>query len=317
MADHRTEDIRLCRLPSGTAVRTTLHRYVGSSNGPTVYVQAAQHGREITGCEILRRIHDVLEPAAIAGEVRTVPVASPITFDHRKKTAPEALGLGNPNMNSVWPGETDGTLHQQAAARLWDRARDADVAIDLHSISPVVLPHVRLEDDEETRELARAFGTELHFLTSSADTDASDNSGVTFRTAAHRHGIPCLTPELGYSRQLVEHGVEVGVTGVCNVLRTAGVLSGAVVPNGEALLVDDHLVADVAQQAGLFVPERAYDLGDTVDPETRLGTIYDPKTFEQLQQIETPKGGVVWYIGREAVVSEGDGVVGIAVPADG
>ena len=47
--NHTTERVTLARLPSGVEIETTVHVYDGAADGPTVYVQAAQHGREING----------------------------------------------------------------------------------------------------------------------------------------------------------------------------------------------------------------------------------------------------------------------------
>ena len=56
--DHTTERVTLARLPPDVEIETTVHVYDGESDGPAVYVQAAQHGREINGTETLRRVHD-------------------------------------------------------------------------------------------------------------------------------------------------------------------------------------------------------------------------------------------------------------------
>ena len=45
---HTTTERTLGRLPSGADVAVTVHRYEGG-DGPTVYVQAAQHGIELNG----------------------------------------------------------------------------------------------------------------------------------------------------------------------------------------------------------------------------------------------------------------------------
>jgi predicted deacylase len=81
MSGHTVERITLARLPSGIEVTTTVHTYAGSDSGPTLYVQAAQHGREINGTEVLRRLHERLDSAALSGTLITIPVADPLTFD--------------------------------------------------------------------------------------------------------------------------------------------------------------------------------------------------------------------------------------------
>ncbi len=51
-ATHTATERRLARLPSGSDFPFTVHRYEGSL-GPTVYVQAAQHGIELNGIAAL------------------------------------------------------------------------------------------------------------------------------------------------------------------------------------------------------------------------------------------------------------------------
>ena len=72
---HTATERTLGRLPSGADVAVTVHRYEGG-DGPTVYVQAAQHGIELNGPATLRRLHEALLDAELAGTVLTVPLAN-------------------------------------------------------------------------------------------------------------------------------------------------------------------------------------------------------------------------------------------------
>ncbi|MFC6725356.1 succinylglutamate desuccinylase/aspartoacylase family protein, partial [Halobium palmae] len=154
---HTAERITLARLPSGVEVETTVHVYEGSREGPTLYVQAAQHGREVNGTEVLRRLHGRIDHDALAGRLVTVPVADPLTFDRVSYTTPEILDSVNSNMNRCWPGDAEGTLHERMAARLWEYAGNADALVDLHTGSPEMLTHtVFLEGDGESAALAHA-----------------------------------------------------------------------------------------------------------------------------------------------------------------
>ena len=141
MVEYRRDRLTLARLPSGVAVETTVHVY--GEGDPVVYAQAAQHGREINGSSVLRRLHDELvdrdEP--LSGTLVAVPVADPLTFDHVSYTTPEAFDATNGNMNRCWPGDPDGTLHERMAAALWDYAGEADYIVDLHTGSPEMLTH--------------------------------------------------------------------------------------------------------------------------------------------------------------------------------
>jgi predicted deacylase len=321
---HTAERITLARLPSGVPLVTTVHRYHGSEGpdaGPTVYVQAAQHGREINGTEVLRRLHDRLRDAELAGTVVTVPVADPLTFDRKSYTTPEVLDSVNANMNRVWPGDPDGTLHERMAATLWAYAERADAVVDLHTGSPDMLTHtVYQRDDARCRELAEAFGTDL-LLAEAAGEDADPewadrDFGGKFRVAAREAGIPAITPELAHSKQLVEPAIETGVQGLENVLRHLGIREGDPETPAEYQRVRNHLGRATADASGLFRPDPDLELGAQVSAGERLGAVTDPTTFETLAPVRAEESGVVYSVTREATVCAGDTLVGVALPLE-
>ena len=315
---HAAERVTLAQLPSGVEIATTVHRYRGADDGPTVYVQAAQHGREINGTEVLRRLHDRLDVDALAGTVIAVPVANPLTFDRVSYTAPESLDSVNPNMTRVWPGDANGTLHQRMAARLWGYAVEADAIVDLHTGSPDMLPHVvYAQGDESARDLAAAFGTQL-LLTEPAGDDAPDEwrqrgFDGKLRVAAAREGITAITPELAHNKQLVEPAIETGVVGVLNVLRRLGALPGDPVDNGTPRRARNHLGSVDASVSGLFRVTADYEVGDRVTDGATIGTVYDPTTYESLQTVRAGHDGILYALTREATVRSGDRLAGIAL----
>ncbi|WP_435154950.1 succinylglutamate desuccinylase/aspartoacylase family protein [Haladaptatus sp. DFWS20] len=321
MVGHSTERVTLARLPSGVELETTIHTYEGDEDGPTLYVQAAQHGREVNGSEVLRRFHEEIDPAELAGKIVAVPVADPLTFDRVSYTTPEQLDSINPNMNRVWPGDEEGTLHERMAATLWEYATDADAIVDLHTGSPNMLTHVVfMEGDEESRDLAEAFGTDL-LLSEEAGDDADvewseRDFGGKFRVAATRAGIPSITPELAHNKEVVENAVETGLTGLLNVCRELDILRPSPADNGDWTLARNHLGRVDATDSGLFVVESNHELGDRVDAGERIGTLYDPATYEVLQEVETDRAGVLYALTREATVCGGGKLLSVALLRD-
>ena len=317
---HTSERLTLARLPSGVPIETTLHRYEGVRDGPVLYVQAAQHGREVNGAETLRRLHGWLDPDELAGTLLVVPVADPLTFDRVSYTAPEALDSVNPNMNRIWPGDADGTLHERMAATLWERAGagSADAIVDLHTGSPDMLTHVVFrEGDEEARELAEAFGTDL-LLAEQADEDADEewskrNFGGKLRVAASREGIPSITPELAHNKQLVESAIEAGIEGLINVLRGLGMLGGTPEAPGERVLARNHLGRVTAADSGLFRPNPELTVGDRIAAGTPFGTVYDPTTYEVLQEAVADRDGILYALTKEATVTGGEKLANVAL----
>ncbi len=318
---HTAERITMARLPSGVPIQTTVHTYEGDEDGPTLYVQAAQHGREINGTEVLRRFHERLDHDDLAGRVVAVPVADPLTFDRVSYTTPEALDSVNANMNRVWPGDAEGTLHQRMAARLWEYATEADAVVDLHTGSPDMFTHtVFLHGDELSHDLARAFGSEL-LLGERADEDAEAewsqrNFDGKFRVAATREGIPAITPELSHNKQLVEEAIEDGVRGVFNVLIELDMLDGEPDLPDRQLLARNHLGRVSATDSGIFRPAEDVELGAEIAEGDFIGTVYDPTTYEELQAAESIRDGVVYSITREATVRSGQTLVGVALPRE-
>ncbi|WP_323675429.1 succinylglutamate desuccinylase/aspartoacylase family protein [Halorubellus sp. PRR65] len=316
-ARHRREDVTLARLPSGVRVSTTVHVYEGPESGPTVYVQAAQHGREVNGTEVLRRVHEKIPLSDLAGRVVAVPVANPVTFDRVGYTAPASLDSVNANMNRVWPGDAEGSLHERMAAALWEYVADADAVVDLHTGSPDLLTHVVYpNDDADARALAEAFGTDL-LLAERRGEDAPDewhrrDFDGKLRVAAAREGIPAVTPELAHCRELVEPAVEEGVRGVLNVCRHVGVLDGQPITT-DPVVARNHLGRVDATDSGLFRPNPALELGERVDAGEDVGTVYDPSTYEVLHRATFDRDGLLYAITREATVKAGDRLASVAI----
>jgi predicted deacylase len=335
---HDARDLVLARLPSGVPVRTTVHAYgegrlvdgddgpeldVPSDGGPVVYAQAAQHGREVNGTAVLRRLHERLTGAgedalgpALAGTLVAVPVADPLTFDRVSYTTPESLDAVHSNMNRCWPGDADGTLHERMAARLWRFASAADAVVDLHTGSPAMLTHaVYMRDDAACRGLAEAFGTDLLLAEAAGDEADAEWTERGFagklRVAATREGIPTVTPELAHSREVVPEAVAAGADGMVGVLRHEGILSGEPAP-WDGTVARNHLGRVEAAESGLFTPEPGLSIGDEIGAGDRLGVVHDPATFEPLQTATADRDGIVYSIAREATVTAGATLVGVA-----
>jgi predicted deacylase len=313
---HRRERVPLARLPSGRVVTTTMHRY-GPTHGPSVYVQAAQHGSEVNGTAVCRRLHDRLRDRTLLGEVTVVPVVDPLTFDRVSYTTSESLDGVNPNMNRVWPGDADGTLHERMAATLWGVASEADAVLDLHTGSPDVLSHVvYTADDAGSRRLARAFGTDLLLAEKAGEAaPAAWNRrgfGRKFRVAAAREDVPAITPELRHDKRILEDAVGTGVGGVLNVLRAVGVLPGEP-PDRDPPIVHDYLGTVDAVDSGLFRPASDLELGDRLAEGRYLGTLYDPTTYETLQEVQAGNDGILYALTEEATVTAGDRLAGVGL----
>ena len=314
---HSSETCTLTTLPSGSQVTTTVHTYRGGADGPTLYVQAAQHGQEVNGTAVLRRFHERLPLADLAGTIVAVPVADPLTFDHVSYTTPESIDSANANMNRVWPGRADGSLHERMAATLWELIEDADALVDLHTGSPDMLPHVVfLEGDRASRGLARAFGTPVA-LSEPANDEASEEwhsrgFGGKLRVAATEAGIPSITPELAHNKQILEDVVETGVEGLLDVCRHLGMLPGESQPT-EQVVARNHLGRVTARASGLFRANPDLECGDRVAEGDFLGTLYHPTTYETVQEAVADRDGILYALRKESTTTAGAQLANVAM----
>ena len=314
---HDEERVTLATLPSSVPIQTTVHVYEGTKPGPTLYVQAAQHGREINGTETLRRVHERFDLEELSGRLIAVPVANPLTFDRVSYTTPEPLDSVNPNMNRIWPGDRDGSLHERMATRLWEYASEADAIVDLHTGSPSMHPHVvYLAGDGKSRELAEAFGTE-RLLGELADEEADEewerrNFAGKLRVAATNEGIPSITPELAHNRVIVEEAVKIGVRGVFDVMRHMEMIPGEPSNEKRPLIGRNHLGRVIARESGFFRADPSRQLGERVSEGTPLGTLYDPASYEVLQEAVADRDGVLYALTHEATVTAGQKLANVA-----
>lgn len=303
---HTVESVPLVRLPSGRTVETMLHRYRGTQDGPRVYLQALQHGGEVNGAAVLRRLHERLQDRELQGEVLAVPVANPFAFDHRVYMSPTRLDAINPNMNRIWPGNPDGTLMERLVDSLWERASDADAVIDLHTGGPYMCSHTRFTpDNDRSQELAEIFGIDLIVADGSPVDDPGPNSQGKLREVAAAAGIPAITPELAHSREIVEEAVEQGVSGIENVLRELNVLAGPAEATDPTVGRDKSSI--FTEESGLFRSTEV-TVGAQLEAGTVIGEIFDPTTYEQRQSVTTDRAGRLLSLNRGSTVLEGESV---------
>ena len=122
----------------------------GARKGPTLLLNAAVHGNEVVGVEVVRTIVDEIDPNKLSGNLIVVPIVNPMAFTSGQRWDP----YDNIDMNRVFPGDPDGTMTERVAHSFFTIfARQADYIIDLHSAEfpDELIPHIRIRVDRPTR----------------------------------------------------------------------------------------------------------------------------------------------------------------------
>lgn len=220
VAEGETADLKLKVTESYTAEPVSIPlTVVRGGDGPTVFITATVHGDELMGVGILRLLLNDGSFADLAGTIIAVPVANVPGFLVLERRLPDRRDL-----NRSFPGSSGGSLASRLAEVLFrEVVAKSDFGIDLHTAGAerTNYPHVRADlSQPHVAALAAAFGCPLVL-----DSPGPERS---LRSTAVAAGVPTIVYEAGSPRRFERPFIEIGAAGVLNVLRSLGMLPGAI-----------------------------------------------------------------------------------------
>jgi predicted deacylase len=278
----------------------------GAADGRTLYIQAASDGDELNGVGVVNQLVPRLDPETLSGTVIVVGIANIYGFLQGSHRNP----IDDTKLNRVYPGDLEGSTSERIAARTFEIARDADLALDLHQGSTSrMLDEVRIrcgrhhDLHDDCLELASVFGAG-HIL------DQKGPDGQLARVAADE-GIPIVDPELGGAVGWDQASIERGVAGVENLLGYYGFIDRdvEVEPQVRAAGFDRY----AAPRGGLVRYDVA--LGDGVSAGDQLFRVTDVFGAEQ-GTVTADADGVFWRSRRLPQVATGEYVCSVGTQID-
>jgi len=290
----------ITRLVTGADVDLPVRVVHGRQEGPTVWIDAAIHGDEAVGVEVIRQVLADLDAKKLRGTVIAVPIVNVLGFMNGDRYLPDRRDL-----NRSFPGSRRGSLAARIAHLVMTEVvAKCEVGIDLHTGSDrrTNLPQIRADlEDPRTRELSLAFGAPVMLHARLRD--------GSLRAAAREAGAKVLLYEAGEAWRMDAWAVEAGVLGVRRVLAHLGMIdplegyappttleswrSGWVRARGTGML---HLEAQ---------------LGQHVTRGQRLGGLFD-SFGKRVRLVHADRDGVVIGRTEAPLVSSGDAVVHLA-----
>lgn len=294
-------DLPMADLYTHTGMNLTAHVLNGRRPGPRLFVSAAVHGDEINGVEIIRRLLKRKILNTLRGTLIAIPIVNSFGLIHQSRYLPDRRDL-----NRMFPGSSSGSL----AARLADIFMTGIVSqcthgIDLHTGSNhrFNLPHIRASfADEETRELAEAFGAPVMV-------DAKTRDG-SLRQAVAEKGVPVLLYEAGEALRFDEFSIRTGVRGIISVMHSIGMLSSKAKRAKQTVLHTSTSKWVRAPISGI-VSQRV-SIGAQVSEGEQIGIVSDPHN-EVEQKIFAPVSGIILGRLELPLVYQGDALFHIAV----
>jgi hypothetical protein len=296
----REVSLPISRLVTGAEVSLPVHVLHGREEGPTVWMNAAIHGDELVGVEVIRRVLATLDPRTIRGTVLAVPIVNVLGAMTGDRYLPDRRDL-----NRSFPGSARGSLASRIAHLLMTEVvAKCEVGIDLHTGSDrrSNLPQVRCDlDDPRTRELAEAFGAPVIYHAKLRD--------GSLRSAAREAGARVLLYEGGEAWRLDEYAIGPGVDGVLRVLASLGMVDedavGVVAPTGPGTVCRRSGWVR-ARRTGMIHLEAT--LGQEVTAGQRLGALYD-SYGRRLALVKADRDGIVMGRTEAPMVNHGDALI--------
>lgn len=295
-------ELPVARQFSGTWIKMPVTVIHGHQPGPKLWLDAAIHGDELNGVEIVRQVLQRLRPEGFRGTLLAAPVVNVFSFIQQDRYLPDRRDL-----NRCFPGSTTGSLAARIAHLFLNEVvKRCDVGIDFHTGSQhrTNLPQIRANlDDPNAFQLAKTFDAPLVF-------HAKPIRG-TLRSAANRLDKTFLLFEGGEPHRFNRGTIRVGVRGTLKVLQALNMWD----PEPDTVRTPPPLVSRTsrwvrASRSGIF--SRSIGLGDRVPKKETLGEISDPFSPARPSVVRAPYDGMVIGYSNNPLVHQGDALVHIA-----
>ncbi|MBN8953696.1 succinylglutamate desuccinylase/aspartoacylase family protein [Rhizobium sp. WW_1] len=224
---------------------------VKNGAGPTILIEAGNHGDEYEGPIALGELLREIDPKDINGRIIAIPAINVRAVEAGTRTSP-VDGL---NFNRTFPGDFNGTLTSQISAYVHDCLFPiADYFLDLHSggSSLMILPSAIIEPSPTPEghrlniKATLAFGAPTVVMV--------DNLGETRTStaAANLQGLIVIGSEMAGGGLVSPDALDICRRGIRNVLKHAGILKGEIdrpadanrrvlkVPGSEGYIISDE-----------------------------------------------------------------------------
>ncbi len=247
---------------------------IKNGDGPSVLMQAGNHGDEWEGQIGLGNLIRRLEPKDIKGRLVILPSANFPAAMAGQRTSP----IDDGNLNRSFPGNPEGTITEQIAHFIEHVLLPGfDYSFDFHSggSSLAYIPSALAPRHGDEARMAKvlgmlkAFGAPVSYLAA-----APQGGGRTFTSASFRQGVVSMGTELGGGGLVTPQSLKIAQDGMRRVLAHIGLLQGpdpAPTPTRLTELGgDDYYV--YASDGGLFEP--LVDLGAEVKKDQPAARIH-------------------------------------------
>jgi predicted deacylase len=306
--------LEVLELADGTPIRLPVMIARGAKPGPRLFVDAAVHGWEILGTEVIRQVlREQLNLKSVEGTVVAVPVANPPAFQVKGYLNPQD---GVDILRAV-PGDPKLSQSQRIGAKLWNLIKESDYYINFHCIEGPSVPYIIMRGSksptlDKSFKIAEAFGLPITIF--DPVTQSTPGSLLAHSTAVNlavSSGIPAFVVELPFPSIFMEaDSVKMGTRGLLNVMKFIGMLHGEIERQDIEFTFPGPLYTEMltADHGGIVHP--VCPLGAKVakgDPLVKILNVFG----DEVDTVRTPRDAYVmsFCLAVNQVAGTGDRVV--------
>lgn len=287
----------------------------GKNPGPALTVISTVHGVEIAGIEILRRVlREEIDCERLSGSVVAIPTANPLAFRGMSYVTPD---YDFANLQGSFPGKEDSSTTSRIASQLSEVVLKGDYFVDLHCVPQFSTPWTIVNlgfGSPETRRKALAMGQSIGFSTIMEKIAFPPPGPETTLGFGMSNEIPTVILETNDWRHFAKPRVDMGVTGLLNVLKHLEMIEGKVEKQPPAAKAIGGLLEGItvtANHGGMVHMEK--EPGDEVEKGELVARILDPYG-DEVGKAKSPRDGYLigYFLFYGQAVAEGEDVFYVA-----
>lgn len=302
-------DHAVATLEDGSELATTFWRVDSGKDGPSLLLVAAQHGNEVQGAEVARRLKEVGARYLVAGSIWLLPMGNLLAIRSRRHSfglGPEQnnrMSEGFNNMQRHWPGDPGGNNTARLTYAL-DQAvlRHCSHGVDMHCWEHYRAAETLTYGDHEQSRLLNEVTT-TRFISYSSIPSLQSETMMLRQLMTERGGV-AITIELSGQFQIQERQVQIGASSMINIAKRLGMMEGEpeLIKGPKAVRTPGTSHEFHTPSSGIFMSAVGKDKSSALIPDDyveegqSLGHIIRENNLETVPVI-APVSGYLWQYG--------------------
>ncbi len=308
---HVTKDL-------GFDVSIKAHVLAGKKEGPTLLLLSTLHGHEWFSVLIFKELVKRCNLNDLSGNIILVPVANPAAFNTGTRCILD--NSDEPDANRAFNGKYQWLSNQLTRVIEEEFISKADYMIDFHigdwGCTMADIGYLDDPGDPENTLVSKGMALSYQFpIIHNMFSQKGKSNRSSTRRARFDYGIPTIVPEiggLGFGEAIETRWLEQNISGIMGNLKYLNMLKGEPDYCPQYLIIRDYF--RVSPQNGGYL-ESLIPLerqATEIKKEEVLAKIYDPETFEVLEELKSPEKGILFYTCRSYMIRPGGWAFGVA-----